>query len=76
LWKTADQEIDEINNDQRNTFTAGHNFFSTLTNEERKKYLGKKKGGVINKEKIIALDESTINGIGNDWRLRGAVNPV
>ena len=60
LWSVTDQEINEINSDANNTFKVGHNFFSTLTDAERKKYLGKRLEGEISSAKIVALDESTI----------------
>lgn len=71
--KTA--EYKEINADKNNTFTVGHNFMSTWTNEEYKKLLG------FRAPKNVEVAEPTIlstEGIptAKDWRSLGAVNAV
>ena len=75
-YKETDEIINKINSDPNNTYTSGHNFFSTLTENERKRYFGKKAGPKIDQSKVVTLDESSIKATGNDWRLRGAVNPI
>merc|ERR1712166_1132799 len=41
LFAKRDAEYNEINNDVNNTFTVGHNMFSTMTVDEAAKMMGK-----------------------------------
>ena len=74
LFAKKDAEIKEINESQ-NSFTVGHNQFSTWSAFEYKKLLGFKMPA------NVELDEPTILPTENltdsvDWRTKGAVNPV
>ena len=40
IFKKTDEEIEEINSNPENTFTAGHNQFSTWTDAEFNRSLG------------------------------------
>ena len=42
LFTAHDAELEMINADANNTFTVGHNMFSTMTEFEKKKMLGYK----------------------------------
>jgi hypothetical protein len=42
LFAKRDAEYNKINEDPENTFTVGHNMFSTLTDAEAKKWTGRK----------------------------------
>ena len=74
LFAAKDAEIKEINASQ-NSFTVGHNQFSTWSSFEYKKLLGFKMPAASE------IDEPTILPTENltdsvDWRTKGAVNPV
>jgi C1A family cysteine protease len=69
-----DAEIKEINASQ-NSFTVGHNLFSTWTDAEYKKLLGFKMPAGAKQPEIVVLDESNLTD-SVDWRTKGAVNPV
>ena len=73
VFAEADKKIAEINSNPNNTFVSGHNFFSTLTEYERKKWFGKKQE-VSKTKKYVELDAVTADS--EDWRLKGAVNPI
>ena len=67
--------INEWNNKQ-DSFRLGHNMFSTMTEEEHKKWLGL---GPIPQDlgmEVAELDETNIDNGGVDWRTKGAVNAV
>jgi C1A family cysteine protease len=71
-FKKNDLRIREINA-QNGSWTAGHNKFSTLTEDELKRVKGR-----LNAEetgKIITFDESNLSD-SVDWREKGGVNPV
>ena len=73
IYERKDKENDEINADPENTFTVGHNMFSTWTDAEYKRLLGYR--GPKNTTEYVeqpAVDIPT----DIDWRTRGAVNPV
>jgi KDEL-tailed cysteine endopeptidase len=74
LFAEKDAKINEINADVNNTFTVGHNMFSTWTQEEYRKLLGAKPIGVL-EDGAEKLDESALPA-SVDWRTKGAVNPV
>ena len=74
IFAEKDAEINEINADPANTFTVGHNMFSTMTKDEAKKLNGYKGlGGAI--ENVVVLDASNLAD-SVDWRTKGAVNAV
>ena len=75
LFKAKDIVINEWNNKQ-DSFRLGHNMFSTMTEEEHKKWLGL---GPIPQDlgmEVAELDETNIDNGGVDWRTKGAVNAV
>ena len=77
IFMKKEQEIAAINADPKNTFTAGHNQFSTWTDAEFDKLLGSKK--TFNTSKLAAQvedDEEVPRAASVDWRTKGAVNPV
>ena len=74
IFAEKDAEINEINADPANTFTVGHNMFSTMTKDEAKKLNGYKGlGGAV--ENVVVLDASNL-AASVDWRTKGAVNAV
>jgi len=79
LFEAHSKELDRINSNPENTFTVGHNMFSTWTHEEYKKLLGAK----VPKEyldKDAEFDAVEVENVeiptSIDWRQRGAVNAV
>jgi len=73
LYALKDKELKRINSNPENTFTVGHNMFSTWTKDELKQVLGYA-GGVQMKKDNIQNFSATTNGF--DWRSKGGVNPV
>ena len=73
LFAKRDAAYNEINADPENTFTVGHNMFSTLTDDEAKRYTGKKPS---TKSALEVEDVNEITSAQVDWRKKGAVNPV
>jgi KDEL-tailed cysteine endopeptidase len=75
LFAKKDAEIKEINANPENTFTVGHNQFSTWTQEEYKRLLGYKGPQTVDEENVVILEtEGLADSV--DWRTKGAVNPV
>jgi len=74
IFQEKDAEYKKINANPANTFTVGHNKFSTWTKDEYKRILGFK-GHNQELKNIKALDISNLND-SVDWRTKGAVNPV
>jgi cathepsin L len=72
IYAAKDAEYREINANPENTFTVGHNKFSTWTQEEYKRILGGKME-VPTTEPVI-LEEPSNDAV--DWRQKGAVNAV
>ena len=73
IFNQKDTEYKTINADASNTFTVGHNQFSTWTATEYKKLLGAK----ISKEQDnVKVLNTTGLAASVDWRTSGAVNPV
>ena len=76
IFKKTENDINEINSNPENTFTAGHNKFSTYTDSEFNKMLG----GLPSDEEFegaSVMELSTDNLAANvDWRSKGAVNSV
>jgi len=75
IFKKKDLENQEINNNPENTFTVGHNQFSTWTDEEYKAILGYRGPKTLEGEEFTELDESNLEA-SVDWRSKGAVNSV
>ena len=73
IFAEKDAEINEINADTANTFTVGHNMFSTMTKDEAKKLNGFK--GIQAEQNVTVLDASNLAD-SVDWRTKGAVNAV
>jgi C1A family cysteine protease len=69
----TDVEIQRINAEEGNTFTAGHNKFSTFTKFEMDRLKGKK--APVAQTRVVHLDASNLTD-SVDWRAKGAVNPV
>ena len=72
LKKDAENKV--INADPANTFTVGHNMFSTWTDAEYKRLLGYKApaNATVEVTELSTVDLPT----SIDWRTRGAVNAV
>ena len=73
LYANKDKKIYEINNDPKNTFTVGHNKFSTWTDDEYKRLLGYKASNLPHSGNWHE-DTAPPPGI-KDWRGK-AVTPV
>merc|ERR1712127_58027 len=73
LSAKRDAAYNEINNDPENTFTVGHNMFSTMTDYEAKQYTGRlpSKNHTLEEEEVNEVTAAEV-----DWRKKGAVNPV
>ena len=74
IFQDKDAYINQVNVEQ-DSFTLGHNMFSTLTKEEGRKRLGYKmdKGTVI--KAPVLLDDTNLSQ-SVDWRTAGGVNAV
>ena len=68
-----DAEINRINSEEGNTFIAGHNKFSTLTEFEMDRMKGKKAPAA--QTNVVAIETNNLTD-SIDWRTAGAVNPV
>lgn len=75
VFMAHDEYLNTINSDQNNTFTVGHNQFSTLTTGEKKKFLGAKVPAEWADAVPTILDETNL-ATSVDWRTKGAVNAV
>lgn len=73
LFTQKDKEIKEINGDPENTFTVGHNQFSTWTADEQKKIMGLKEQKNRKEPTILP---SVSDKVAIDWRNHGVVNKV
>jgi C1A family cysteine protease len=74
IFEAKDKENDEINANPENTFTVGHNQFSTWTDAEYKRLLGYRAPKNVTIEETVLSEVDLPTSI--DWRTRGAVNPV
>ena len=76
IFLMKDAENKEINANPENTFTVGHNQFSTWTDEEYKGLLGYR--APTNDTDAPEIKQIETVGIPSaiDWRTKGAVNPV
>jgi len=75
LYAEKDAEINEINANPENTFTVGHNQFSTWTKDEYKRLLGYKGPQSVDESTVVTLPTDNLAD-SVDWRTKGAVNPV
>ena len=76
LYSKADARINEMNA-ETNSWVAGHNQFSTWTQDEYKKMLGKKQMLNNLSKKGAAQELDTLNlPTSVDWREKGGVNPI
>jgi len=73
LYMEVDAQINEINADPANTFTAGHNHLSTMTEHEKKMMRGYIQEMVDEADEI---ENNTPNADSVDWVTAGAVTPV
>ena len=73
IFKAKDAEIEAENNAQ-DSFRLGHNFLSTMNEQEISKMLG---GKIAPQEDVTYAEYDTTNlGSGVDWRTKGAVSVV
>ena len=74
IFAAKDAEYNKINANPDNTFVVGHNMFSTMTEFEAKKMMGR----LPNKSQLEeeTFDETAVQAAQVDWRKKGAVNPV
>jgi len=75
IFNTKEAENIEINSNPENTFTVGHNFMSTWTDEEYTAMLGYKAPANMTVEEPTVLDTVGLP-MAVDWRNKVAVNPV
>jgi len=73
LFAAKDAEIKEINADVNNTFTVGHNQFSTWTKDETKRLMGYKGQSNLDTE-TKEFEPVTMAEV--DWRQKGYTIPV
>ena len=73
IFTEKDNYINKINREQ-SSFTLGHNFFSTLTYEEAKKYT--MQGEFKMEQTNIKTLPTTNLSATRDWRTAGGVNAV
>ena len=76
IFAKNDKENQEINADPMNTFTVGHNQFSTWTKDEYKKMLGYRGPKELGAADTIEILDDTNLEASVDWRSKGAVNAV
>jgi len=75
IFMTKDAENKVINANPENTFTVGHNFMSTMTDDEYKMMLGYRAPTNVTEMEPTILTNVNIPSE-YDWRNHGAVNPV
>jgi len=73
IFQKKDAELNEINANPENTFTVAHNFFSTMTPDEIKKFEGGMPEEIDTNETAPILPESELLG-DVDWRSH--MNPI
>ena len=74
IFKARDAMFEEINADTANTFTVGHNQYSTWTNSELDRLRGYKAWSPSENE--IEFENGTPNASSVNWVTAGAVTPV
>ena len=75
IFTMKDLENNEINANPENTFTVGHNQFSTWTDAEYKRLLGYRGPQELPADAEITHLDTTLSAP-VDWRQKGAVNSV
>ena len=75
IFEKKEAENVEINSNSENTFTVGHNMFSTWTHDEYKVLLGYRGPQSLNETEAHVLPTDNLE-TAVDWRKKGAVNPV
>ena len=75
IFAAKDAEYNKINADPENTFVVGHNMFSTMTQAEAKRMMGRLPNTSAELEEE-PFDENEVQATQVDWRKKGAVNPV
>ena len=73
LFQALDEELERINADETNTFEVGHNFFSTMTEYEKKMWRGYEPDEERFEQNVVTLPEDNL-AVGIDWRAKGKVN--
>jgi len=73
LFMDVDAQIEALNADSNNTFTAGHNFLSTWTEYEKSQLLGYRE---YTPEENVIVENEAPNADSVDWVTKGAVTPV
>jgi len=76
IYKKKDAEYNMINSDPANTFTVGHNQFSTWTQDEYKRLLGYRGPQELPADTEFAVSENLSRPAAVDWRSQGKVNAV
>lgn len=66
IFAERDAELKMINARKENTFTVGHNFFSTMTPTEMEKWHGLKEDNDTEVEPTILPEDNILGSI--DWR--------
>merc|ERR1719157_402392 len=72
IFAQVDAEINEINADETNTHTAGHNQFSTWTASEYKSILGFKSWS----QNVVSIEDGAPTASEVNWVTKGAVTAV
>jgi C1A family cysteine protease len=74
IFAEKDAEI-KAHNSENNSFTMGHNKFSTYTREEYRRMLGRLPNKNKSSSKVVELPTNNLSAT-VDWRTKGAVNEV
>lgn len=74
IYSETDKRLGDINARLDITYFVDHNMFSTLTQHERRQYLGKL-NRPANDDKAVELPTENLEA-SVDWRTKGGVNPV
>lgn len=72
IFAETDAELKMINARKENTFTVGHNFFSTMTQTEKEKWYGLKYDNETNVEPTVLPEDNILGAV--DWRSK--MNPI
>ena len=75
IFNAKDADYKKMNANPENTFTVGHNFMSTWTDEEYKKLLGYRAPKNVTEAEPTILSVEGLSAA-KDWRSLGAVNAV
>jgi C1A family cysteine protease len=75
LFMETDAELNKINSNPENTFTVGHNLFSTMTISEKAMRRGRLPENFIPEDRVYEEVDYDLEA-NVDWRSKGAVNSV